>query len=89
MDEWITMSSRCLHEPHQKKIDIFGFSEAPWSLRSNESSSKAIGSSYKRIWPNHRRLHVLKFWTATVLMWNSYNSLIRTPIKMNEYLFER
>jgi hypothetical protein len=29
MDEWITMSSRCLHEPHQKKIDIFGFSEAP------------------------------------------------------------
>jgi hypothetical protein len=29
MDERITMSSGCLHEPQQKKLDIFGISEAP------------------------------------------------------------
>jgi hypothetical protein len=28
MDERIMMSSRCLHEPQQKKLDIFEFSEA-------------------------------------------------------------
>jgi hypothetical protein len=27
MDERITMSSRCLLEPQQKKLDIFGFSK--------------------------------------------------------------
>ena len=29
MDERITMSSQCLHEPQQKALDKFGFSEAP------------------------------------------------------------
>jgi hypothetical protein len=29
MDERITMSSQCLHEPQQRALDIFGFSEAP------------------------------------------------------------
>jgi hypothetical protein len=29
MDERITMSSQCLHEPQQKELDKFGFSEAP------------------------------------------------------------
>jgi hypothetical protein len=28
MDERIMMSLRCLHEPQQKKLDIFEFSEA-------------------------------------------------------------
>jgi hypothetical protein len=50
---------------NRKQLDIFGFSEAPLSLRSNESSGKAIGGSYKRILPNHRWLHMLKFWTAS------------------------
>jgi hypothetical protein len=65
MDERITISSRCLHETQQKALDIFGFSKSPCSLRSNESSGKTIGDCYKWIWPNHRRLHVLKFWTAS------------------------
>jgi hypothetical protein len=65
MDERITMSSRCLHEPHQKTTRYIWISEATWSLSSNESSGKAIGGSYKRIWPNHRWLHMLKFWTAS------------------------
>jgi hypothetical protein len=29
MDERIMMSSRCLHEPQQKALNIFGFSKAP------------------------------------------------------------
>jgi hypothetical protein len=49
----------------RKQLDIFEFSEAASSLRSNESSGKEIGGSYKRIWPNHRWLHMLKFWTAS------------------------
>jgi hypothetical protein len=29
MDDRIAMSSRCLHDPQQKALDIFKFSEAP------------------------------------------------------------
>jgi hypothetical protein len=65
MDERIMMSSRCLAQPLQKTIGYIWISEARWSLRSNESSGKAIGGFYKRIWPNHRWLHMLKFWTAS------------------------
>jgi hypothetical protein len=44
------MLSRSFAQPPQKKqLDIFGFSEAPLSLRSNESSVKAIRGSYKQV----------------------------------------
>jgi hypothetical protein len=29
IDERITMYSRCLHQPHQKALDVFEFSEDP------------------------------------------------------------
>jgi hypothetical protein len=54
-------SHQFMHKLKGEQQDIFGSLKAPWSYASNESRIKSIGGSYKRVWPNYRRLHVLKF----------------------------
>jgi hypothetical protein len=54
-------SHQFLHNLKGEKQDIFGYLEAPWNYASNKSRIKSIGGSYKRVWPNYRRLRVLKF----------------------------
>jgi hypothetical protein len=54
-------SHQFMHNLKGKQQDIFVYLEAPWSYASNESRIKSIGGSYKQVWPNYRRLHVLNF----------------------------
>jgi hypothetical protein len=57
----------------EEQQHIFEYLEAPRSYTLNDSRIKSIGGSYKRIWPNHRWLHVLKFldskqsWSETAI----------------------
>jgi hypothetical protein len=70
---WSFCSHQVLHSLMGRTQNIFGYLEAPLSYASNESRTKSIGGSYKRIWPNHRWLHVLKFldskqsWSETAI----------------------
>jgi hypothetical protein len=90
MDERITMSSWCFHEPQQKIIRYI------WIFRSS------MKSTFQRIkhqgnWrflqadmaesPKVARAKILD--NKAVLKWNSHSSLNRTPIKTNEYPLER
>src|SRR6185369_8079365 len=40
---------------------IFGYSKAPRSSDSNESKTKSIEVSHKKLWPKHQKSCTLKF----------------------------
>jgi hypothetical protein len=72
------------------KIRKFGYSGAPLSLLSNASRFNILGDPYKELQPNHWVSHILKsVGTICIDGVKGCNSLVRSPIGVNDHSLER